>query len=727
MSAQSFEMSTKHIRSLSFCTERHLPLLWAGLSLLTMASHAHPRDISGPDSASAFSELPGRLNIELSDWRFKLGEVAGAEQPQFDDHDWQSVALPHNWGWDQAQKGEDYYRGPGWYRRDLNVNGPKPDRRYFVRFDAASSVADVFLNGALLGQHRGAFGAFCFEITNQLPAEGRNILAVRVSNTPEADLAPLSGDFSMFGGLHRPVHFIETDEICFALTDHASPGVAWYQTSVSDGEAVLDVTVQVSNGSGRNEKLTLAAIIFDASGKRVAGVEQPVMVTPDLTAPYWLRIVVPHPHLWGGRKDPYLHKAVVELRAQDGAVCDVVEQPLGLRYYRVDPERGFFLNGKPYHLHGVNRHQDRPDKGWAISQEDQQEDIHLIKELGCTVLRCAHYQHSDYFYSLCDTAGILVWAELPQVNEIGTTPEFAETSRNQLLDLIRQNINHPSIFVWSLFNELWPGRPDPHRELQDLKIVANGEDPTRPTIAATATEQLSQMNKIPDWLGWNIYPGWYPGWGTKDDFGDLLDRGRFMSRSGGICVSEYGAGANVRHHEQNPKQPKTDGQWHPEEWQALVHEAAWAAMKSRSFVWGTFVWNMFDFTSNTRHEGGIPGRNDKGLVTYDRKTKKDAFFFYKANWSDEPTLYITSRRFTERINPITDVKVYSNADEVELFVNGVSQGKHAADANCILIWKGVTLRTGENRIEARAVRDGRALRDDCVWTLNPEKSGGKKN
>jgi beta-galactosidase len=715
-------MSAKHICSVSFLSERRLPLLWAGLSLLTMASHGDPRENSRLDSASAFLESPGRINVELRDWRFKSGEVAGAEQAQLDDHDWQQVVLPHNWGWDQAEKGEDYYRGPGWYRCPLSIGKPKPGRRYFMRFQAAGSVADVFLNGTLLGQHRGAFGAFCFEVTKQLSAEGGNVLAVRVCNAPEPDLAPLSGDFSVFGGLYRPVHLIETDEICFALTDHASPGVTWYQSHISDEQAVLDVTVQISNSTSRNEGLTLAAIVFDASGKRVAGDEQPVIASPEVTAPYWLRLVVPRPHLWSGRKDPYLYKAVVELRSMDGSLRDAVEQPLGLRSFRVDPERGFFLNGKPYHLHGVNRHQDRPNKGWAISKEDQQEDIRLIKELGCTVLRCAHYQHSDYFYSLCDSAGILVWAELPQVNEIGTTPQFAETSRSQLLDLMRQNINHPSIFVWSLFNELWPGRPDPHRELQDLKIVANGEDPTRPTIAATATEQLPQMNKIPDWLGWNIYPGWYLGWGTKEDFGALLDRGRFMSRSGGICVSEYGAGANVEHHEQNPKQPKTDGQWHPEEWQALVHEAAWAAMKSRPFVWGTFVWNMFDFTSNTRHEGGIPGRNDKGLVTYDRKTKKDAFFFYKANWSDEPTLYITSRRFTERINPITDVKVYSNANEVELFVNGVSQGKHVVDANCILVWKGVKLQTGANRIEARAVRNGQALSDQCIWTLNSGKS-----
>ena len=225
------------------------------------------------------------------------------------------------------------------------------------------------------------------------------------------------------------------------------------------------------------------------------------------------------------------------------------------------------------------------------------------------------------------------------------------------------------------------------------------------------------MNKIPDLLGWNIYPGWYSGWGTKDDFGAVLDKHRHDSRQGGICVSEYGAGANPAQHEQNPKQPMTDGQWHPEEWQAEVHEAAWAAMKERPFVWGTFVWNMFDFAVSTRHEGGVPGRNDKGLVTYDRKTKKDAFFFYKANWSDEPMLYITSRRFTERTNAVTDVKIYSNADQVELLLNGTSQGKRADGTNGIFIWQNVSLKPGENRVEARAGRNGKNLSDSCVWNL----------
>ncbi len=649
-----------------------------------------------------------------SDWKFQLGENINAEATNFDDAGWQAVSIPHNWGWQEAQQGKDYYRGPGWYRRELAV-APETGKRYFLRFEAASLVADVYLNGKLLGEHRGGFGAFCFEITTNLSASGKNLLAVRVDNSKFPDVAPLSGDFSVYGGLYRPVHLIVTGAENFTPTDHGSPGVAWLQTSVSSTQAVLDVTAQISNGTKKNQSQTLIAVVLDANGNSVASSEEKITLAPSVTAPYFLRVTVPHPHLWNGRKDPYLYKAVVELRAAD-EVVDSIEQPLGLRSYFVDPDKGFFLNGQPYHLHGVNKHQDRSNKGWAVSEADLNEDISLIKEMGCTVIRCAHYQHSDYFYSLCDQAGILVWAEIPQVDEINASPEFEETSRNQLLDLIRQNINHPSVFTWSLFNEIsGDGHADPHRELQDLKITANGEDPTRPTIAATRIDQYPEMNKIPDLLGWNIYPGWYSG--SKDDFGRLLDQHRNDSRHGGFCVSEYGAGANATQHEDDPPQPITTSQWHPEEWQAIVHESAWAAMKNRPFVWGTFIWNMFDFAVSTRHEGGTPGRNDKGLVTYDRKIKKDAFYFYQANWSDESVLYITSRRFIERTNAVTDVKVYSNANEVELSLNGNSQGKHNDGANGVFIWKAVKLRPGENRVEARAERDGKSLNDNCVWTL----------
>jgi beta-galactosidase len=672
----------------------------------------------------SFNSFARESTLLDSGWRFMQGDPAGLSgqamspaDPNWIDSGWQAVSIPHCWGWEDAQQGKDYYRGPGWYRRELGVT-TEAGKRYFLRFEAASLVADVYLNGKLLGEHRGGFGAFCFEITTHLSASGTNLLAVRVDNTKFPDIAPLSGDFSVYGGLYRPVHLLVTGEEDFTPTDHASPGVEWLQTSVSKMSATLDVTAEISNGTKKNQSQTLIATVLDANGDSVARSEQKITLAPGMTAPYWLRVTVPQPHLWNGRKDPYLYKAVVELRSTNSLV-DSVEQPLGLRFYSVDPDKGFFLNGEPYHLHGVDKHQDRFNKGWAVSEADLDEDISLIKEMGCTAIRCAHYQHSDYFYSLCDKAGILVWAEIPQVNEIQDTPQFEETSRNQLLDLIRQNVNHPSIFVWSLFNEIRgsKGSDDPHRELQDLKIVANGEDPTRPTIAATCVSILPQMNKIPDLLGWNIYPGWYSGWGTKEDFGKALDERRLDSRQGGICISEYGAGANVNQHEQNPKQPITTSQWHPEEWQAEVHEAAWAAIKERPFIWGSFVWNMFDFAVSTRHEGGISGRNDKGLVTYDRKTKKDAFYFYKANWSDDPTLYITDRRFTERTNAVTDVKIYSNSKQVELLLNDALLGKQNATGNCVFVWKNLKLKPGENRVQARADISGTNLTDYCVWTL----------
>jgi beta-galactosidase len=659
-----------------------------------------------------------RENTRLDDgWKFNLGEATNAAAADFDDAGWTAVSIPHCWGWEAAQAGKNYFRGPGWYRRELPVS-VEAGKRYFLRFEAASLVAEVFLNGSLVGEHRGGFGAFCFEITKQLSATGTNLLAVRVDNSKAPDIAPLAGDFSVYGGLYRPVHLIVTGEENIALTDHGSPGVAWLQTSVNETQAVLDVTAQISNGTKTKSPLKLVTSVIDAAGRTVAVGEQAVTLARSETAPYFLRVTVPQPHLWNGRKDPYLYRAVVELQTTNGAVVDSVAQPLGLRYYAVDPDKGFFLNGQPYHLHGVDRHQDFMNEGWAITEADMDEDIALLKELGATVIRCAHYQHSDYFYSQCDQAGIMVWAEIPQVNIIRDNPEFENTSRNQLLDLIRQSINHPAIFAWSLFNEVGGSSDDPHRELQDLNALAHGEDPTRPTIEATMTDSRPQMNRISDLLGWNIYPGWYRG--EKEDYGRELDSRRDSSKHGGFCVSEYGAGANPAQHEQNPQHPKAAGPWHPEEWQAEVHEAAWAALKQRPFVWGTFVWCMFDFAVSTRHEGSTPGLNDKGLVTRDRQTKKDAFYFYKANWSDEPVLYLTSRRFTERTNAVTNVKIYSNADKVELLLNGVSQGARSDGTNGVFVWPDVKLSPGENHVQARADRAGKSLSDECVWTLKAE-------
>jgi beta-galactosidase len=647
-------------------------------------------------------------------WKFQSGELSNAAAINFDDTGWQNISLPHCWGWEQAQVTNKYYRGPGWYRRDLELS-PEKGKRYFLRFEAASLVANVFLNGQKLGEHRGGFGAFCYEITGALAAGGKNVLAVRVSNARELDIAPLEGDFCVFGGLYRPAHLLTTADVCFTPLDHASPGVFWQQTQVSKSEAKIDFTAEISNGTKTNANRVLVIKILDAAGKVISSTSRVITIPARITPPFHLQLSLHRPHLWNGRADPYLYRAVAELRATNGVVCDSVEQPLGLRSYRIDPDKGFFLNDKPYRLLGVCRHQDVWNKGWALSHAEHERDVQLICEMGANAVRCAHYQHSDDFYSLCDQAGLLVWAEIPQVNDVRTTTEFFVTSRNQLLDLIRQNENHPSIFCWSLFNEIGNGHTeDPHRLLQDLNILAHGEDPSRPTIAATCISTLPQMNAIPDLLGWNKYPGWYSG--RPEDCGPMLDSLRYTSQHGGFCVSEYGAGANPFQHELPPRKPaKTTGPWHPEEWQCAVHEADWAAIKARPFVWGSFAWNMFDFVVAGRNEGGVPSRNDKGLVTSDRQLKKDVFYFYEANWSAQPVLHLTSQRFTERTNAVTDVKVYSNAKNVELFLNGRSLGKMSNGRNCVFVWQNVSLVPGENRVEAKAAAHNKELHDECVW------------
>jgi beta-galactosidase len=677
-------------------------------------------------------ETQARQDRSLANgWRFFKGEEAGAAQAVFPDRESLEISLPHCWGWDEAQVSKDYYRGPGWYRRGLDLQR-KQGKRYFLRFEAAGSVADVFLNGDKLGQHRGAFSTFCHEITDALGPVGKNVLAVRVSNAPEPDIAPLAGDFCMFGGLYRPVHLLVTDEVCFTPVDHASPGVTWLQSAVSDEEAVIDVTAYVSNGGKAPAQRTLTVKLCDAKGRVVAQEAREVHVEPGITPPYRLQLKVTKPRLWRGRDDPYLYKAVAELTHKN-EVLDAIEQRLGLRSFHVDPDKGFFLNGKPYPIRGVCRHQDVWNKGWALTRADHKRDLALILEMGANTVRCAHYQHSDEFYSLCDEAGVLVWAEIPLVLFITPSPAFAETTRGQLIDLIRQNVNHSSIFVWGLFNELQPTTADTHRLLQDLQIVAHGEDPTRPTIGAQDSNvwgggkvvprptdpelflKRPKQAKIPDLLGWNLYPGWY--FGSAEDAGPMFDQVRHTSRSGGICISEYGAGANPFQHEENCRQPQdTTGQWHPEEWQNVVHEKALAAIQERPFIWGSFIWNMFDFVSAGRNEGGVMCRNDKGLVTSDRSLKKDAFYFYKANWSDQPVLYITSRRFTERSGNATDVKVYSNAEQVGLAVNGKQIGKPARAGDRVFVWKDVPLSSGANRFTTTARFAGREFSDECVWT-----------
>lgn len=666
-------------------------------------------------------------------WRFIQEDVENAFQADFNDNKWKEISLPHTWNAFDVQSGggtkrellqskkATYFRGVGWYRTVIPIPS-KEDKRFFVFFEAAGSVAHVYLNGTYLGQHLGAFSAFCYEVTPHVKFGEDNVLAVKVDNSWREDLPPLGGDFPVMGGLYRPAHLIEKERTCITPLDHASPGFYLKQVNVTDDLAEVEITIKISNMDKKLSTLTIKTTVLDAKGTEVKALENEVKTRFNQTTDIIQNLTVENPYLWNGRLDPYLYDVKVEL-FDGGKLLDAGIQPLGLRYYHVDPENGFFLNGNHYPIKGVCRHQDRFNKGWALSYEDQDEDLSLMLEMGINGVRLAHYQHSDYFYSICDKNGVLVWAELAIVNKVNFEEPFLENSKSMLIDLIRQNFNHPSIFTWSLANEIGLfQRKSPVPVMEKLNDLAHEEDSTRPTVLAaiSVASFKKDLHRLTDIIGWNHYAGWYYFKKKPSILGSHLRKFNKVGNNRGISVSEYGAGASIHHHVQNMTHEdtvKTTGHFHPEEKQNLVHEANYREIKTAPFVWGSFLWNMFDFAVAGRDEGDTKGRNDKGLVTYDRKVKKDAYFFYKANWTEEPMAYITSRRHLERNDPNTEIKVYSNCDEVELKVNGKAIGIMTKEDLCVFRWSNYELSEGENKIEVVGIIIGKKTTDSCVWKL----------
>lgn len=667
---------------------------------------------------SAALSAPARLNVSLDkSWKFIRQDVADANAVKFDDSTWQAVALPHTWNnLDGQDGGGNYYRGPAWYRRHFKPDSQYAGKSLFLKFDAASIVADVFVNGAPVGTHKGSFAAFCFDVTPLLHVGQDNVIAVRVSNASNDDVAPLSGDFTVFGGLYRDAHLLVLDNLSVSPLDYASPGVYIKQVAITPEKAELEITTKIRNANSDAKTASVHYLLTDRDGKTVQELNAQQNVAAGVTTDVVQQVSVASPHLWNGLRDAYMYQLTVEIR--DGKrLTDRVTQPVGLRSFRFDKDLGFFLNGAHYPLYGVNRHQDRLDKGWAIGPREHDEDFKLIQELGCTAVRLAHYQHAQYFYDLCDRGGMVVWAEIPLVNALGASDAFAENARQQLSELIKQNFNHPSIVVWSLFNELhsktsWNEPPEKWDLIPELNKQAKELDPTRPTTAAVCILPQYPLNLVTDTIGFNRYAGWY--FGKPSDLPGVLDGMRTTIPDRAIGISEYGAGACIDQHELNPQQPKPTGHWHPEEYQSVLHEQAWKDMKARPWIWCEFIWNLCDFAVDNRDEGDQLGRNDKGLVTYDRKTKKDAFFWYKANWSNTPFVYITSRRFVKRTEPQTPVKLYSNCDTIQLRVNGVSRRPIPSDDH-IFLWNNITLKRGPNHIVATGIRNGKKYTDSCVW------------
>jgi beta-galactosidase len=656
----------------------------------------------------------GRTSLSLdAGWRFLACDQAGAAQPAFNDAGWQKVDLPHTWNaFDGEDGGNNYRRGAGWYRRHLRVDPAMAGRRLYLQFDGASLMADVYVNGTWLGAHRGGFARFRFDATQALVPGEDNLIAVRVDNG-RLGIPPTSADFTFFGGLYRDVSLLATDPVQISAMDHGSPGVFITQRRVGVDAADIEVRTEVENHGRAEVPVEVAVRVFDADGRILAATSAVRPVGAGGSAEVLEPLNLRHPHLWDGRADPYLYRVGVEVRV-DGAVRDSVDQPLGLRFFRADPDKGFILNGHHLDLHGVNRHQDRIDKGWAISQSDEAEDFALIRELGCTAIRVSHYQQAQTWYERCDRAGIVAWAEIPFVNQALPTREFLDNAKQQLRELIRQNYNHPAILFWGVGNETSGDAAD--GVIAQLARVAREEDPTRLSTYASDHAIDDPKNWHTDVVAFNRYFGWYGG--SSGEFAANLDEAHALHPGVPIGVSEFGAGASIFQHEENPQRPDTKGRYHPEEYQENLHEIYWRALEARPYVWGKFVWCMFDFASDGRGEGDHLGRNDKGLVTYDRKTRKDAFYWYKANWNPEPMVYITSRRFLLRTRPDTEVKVYSNAGEVELRVNGLSLGRVRA-ADHIFRWQGVKLSPGDNRIAATGFFGATVVSDACAWAYKP--------
>ncbi|MGP1420428.1 MAG: beta-glucuronidase LacZ4 [Tannerella sp.] len=614
------------------------------------------------------------------------------------------VDLPHTWNAQDALSGKpDYKRGIGNYGKKLFIRSEWQSKRLFLRFEGVNSVTNLFINNLHVGEHRGGYGAFIFEITGKVEYGKENFILVRVNNGEQLDVMPLVGDFNFYGGIYRDVHLLITDEVCISPLDYASPGVRLIQDSVNHKYARIEALVEVSNGSDKAQEIELGICVRD--GKRtVTERKEKFSLSGNSDTQRRLVCEIINPRLWNGRQDPFLYQAEVTL-TRNGHVIDQVTQPLGLRFYRIDPNLGFILNGKHLPLRGVCRHQDRSEIGNALHLQHHEEDAALMAEMGVNAVRLAHYPQATCFYDLMDRYGIIVWAEIPFVGPGGymdkgfvNLPAFRSNGKEQLRELIRQHCNHPSICVWGLFNELTQAGDDPTEYIEELNRVAKQEDMTRPTTAASNRPATEPMNFITDAIAWNRYDGWYGG--TPSDLGKWLDDTHKKYPELRIAVSEYGAGASIYHQQDTLKKPEPAGWWHPENWQTYYHAENWKTIASRPYLWGSFVWNMFDFGAAHRTEGDRPGINDKGLVTFDRKVRKDAFYFYKANWNkEEPVLYLAGRRHTTRHRRMQTIVAFTNQPEAELFVNGQSYGKAKPDEYATLEWQNVALKEGENEIQ----------------------------
>ena len=572
--------------------------------------------------------------------------------------DWESVQLPHSWNAVDGQDGgNDYFRGTAYYAKTIVKSELPAADRWYLELQGANSSADVYLDGKKLAHHDGGYSTWRVDLTADLKDE--SLLVVAVDNAPNETVYPQMADFTFYGGIYRDVNIVCVSESHFDLDYFGGPGIA-VTPEIVGKDAKVSIQTWVTN---QKPGQVIRYTITSRCGCRTWTSE-----TADNSTVLEIKDV----HLWHGRKDPYLYTAKAEL-VENGEVIDNVQTRFGCRTFKIDPDNGFILNGEEYPLRGVSRHQDRWGIGNALLPEHHKEDIDLICEVGATTIRLAHYQHAQYFYDLCDERGLVIWAEIPYISK--HMPTGRENTISQMKELITQNYNHPSIVVWGLSNEIGIGggaedMMENHRILNDM---CHEMDKTRlTTIAAVSMCKMDDPYlQIPDVVSYNHYFGWYGGETSMN--GPWFDKFHAMHPSIPIGCSEYGCEA-LNWHTSDPRQGD-----YTEEYQSFYHEELIKQLFTRKYMWATHVWNMFDFGADARSEGGENGQNHKGLVTFDRKYKKDSFYAYKAWLSDDPFVHLTSKRYIDRVEDVTKVTVYSNQPEVELFANGVSLGKKTAE------------------------------------------------
>ena len=565
------------------------------------------------------------------------------------------VTLPHTWNVIDSLKSSDYYRGTCIYKKKFAHPGVEKGERIYIEFGAVNLVAEVNLNGKKVCTHEGGYSCFRADITDFLKAE--NEIAVSVSNAPNDHIYPQKADFTFYGGIYRNVYMIKVKDVHFDLDDFGGNGIV-----IAARPEGKDADVEI--------KAKISGICAEVSGDNAYKVIVSINGVGDFDLPMTEntasgKFKIKNAHLWNGTQDPFLYTADFKLYAGN-KLKDEVSERFGVREFYVDPEKGFFLNGKHYPVHGVSRHQDREGYGNALTQKMHEEDIEIICEMGANAVRLAHYEHDKYFYDLCDEKGLLVWAEIPYITvrlNAGT-----ENAISQMKELIKQTCNHPSIFCYGLSNEVTLNGVteeliEDHKKLNDL---VHELDKTRLTAMANLfmLDTGNELVTLPDIRGYNLYYGWYVGEMTDND--KWFDKFHADFPGVSIALTEYGADALVAL--QSPVPVKGD---FTEGYQALYHEHMIKMLDARPYIWGSFVWNMFEFGAAGRNDAGDPGINHKGLVTFDRKIKKDAYYIYKAWWSTEPFVHIAGKRYRNRIEPVTEVKVYSNCNRVTLFVDGV--------------------------------------------------------